>query len=102
MTNSQTIDTASYDPNRLFDALIDKLQLKNDAQLCRELNVAPPLVSKIRHRRLPVGGSLLIRMHEVSGLSIAELRHLMGDRRQKYRISAAQFKPQTAQTRAAM
>lgn len=99
MTNSQTTGTAVYDPNRLFDALIDKMQLKNDAQLCRVLNVAPPLISKIRHRRLPVGGSLLIRMHEVSGLSIAELRQLMGDRRQKYRISAAQFKPQAEQTR---
>jgi len=100
MTDPQLSEAVAYDPNRLLDALIDKLHLKNDAQLCRELNVAPPLVSKIRHRRLPVGGSLLIRMHEVSGLTIAELRHLMGDRRQKYRISAEQFKPRTAGTQA--
>ncbi|AMO94019.1 hypothetical protein CFter6_1307 [Collimonas fungivorans] len=36
---------------------------------------------------------MLIRMHEVSGLSIGELRALMGDRRQKFRISDKHFKP---------
>jgi len=55
--------------------------------------VAPPVISKIRHHRLPVGASLLIRMHEVSDLSIRDLRYLMGDRRNKFRISDKQFKP---------
>jgi hypothetical protein len=67
--------------------------LKNDAALARALEVAPPLISKIRHRRLPVGASLLIRMHEVTDLPVHELRELMGDRRQKYRISDMQGKP---------
>jgi hypothetical protein len=40
-----------------------------------------------------VGASLLIRMHEVSNLTIRELRVLMGDRREKFRISDKQFKP---------
>ena len=70
-----------YDPNRLLDTLIQHLNLKNDAALSRALEVAPPVISKIRHHRLPVGASLLIRMHEVSELSIKELRRLMGDRR---------------------
>ncbi|WP_211442928.1 hypothetical protein [Collimonas humicola] len=83
----------TYDPNHLLDALIEKLKLKNDAALSRALEVAPPLISKIRHRRLPVGASLLIRMHEISDLAISELRGLMGDRRQKFRISAEHFKP---------
>ncbi|MBV8623040.1 MAG: hypothetical protein JO174_06095 [Herbaspirillum sp.] len=91
-TNSIT-DHVNYDPNHLLDALIEKLHLKNDAALSRALEVAPPVISKIRHRRLPVGASLLIRMHEVSELSIRELRELMGDRREKFRISDKQFKP---------
>lgn len=82
-----------YDPNNLLESLIEKLNLKNDAALSRALEVAPPLISKIRHRRLPVGASLLIRMHEVSELSIKDLRTLMGDRRNKFRISDKQFKP---------
>ena len=81
-----------YDPNRLLDTLIQHLNLKNDAALSRALEVAPPVISKIRHHRLPVGASLLIRMHEVSDLSIKELRRLMGDRRSKFRISDKQFK----------
>lgn len=82
-----------YDPNRLLDTLIEKLRIKNDAALSRALEVAPPVISKIRHNRLPVGASLLIRMHEVSDMSIRELRQLMGDRRAKFRISDKQFKP---------
>jgi Sec-independent protein translocase protein TatA len=57
------------------------------------LEVAPPVISKIRHHRLPVGASLLIRMHEVTGMSIRDLRDLMGDRRTKYRLSDAQGRP---------
>jgi hypothetical protein len=86
-------DQVAYDPNNLLDSLIEKLNLKNDAALSRALEVAPPVISKIRHRRLPVGASLLIRMHEVSDLTIRELRVLMGDRREKFRISDKQFKP---------
>jgi hypothetical protein len=82
-----------YDPNHLIDVMLEKLKLKNDAALSRALEVAPFVISKIRHRRLPVGASMLIRMHEVSDLSVAELRDLLGDRRQKYRVSDVQGKP---------
>lgn len=82
-----------YDPDNLLESVIGKLNLKNDAALSRALEVAPPVISKIRHRRIPVGASLLIRMHEVTNLSIKELRSLMGDRRNKFRISDKQFKP---------
>ncbi len=84
---------ASYDPNHLLDSLIEKLNLKNDAALSRALEVAAPVISKIRHRRLPVGASMLIRMHEISDISIADLRVMMGDRREKFRISPEQFRP---------
>jgi hypothetical protein len=96
MENSKSSEQFQYDPNHLLESLIQKLNLKNDAALSRALEVAPPLISKIRHRRLPVGASLLIRMHEVSNLSIKDLRELMGDRRNKFRISDKQFKPKQA------
>ncbi|MGH8808326.1 MAG: hypothetical protein ACREX0_10650 [Noviherbaspirillum sp.] len=96
----ETMTQSSYDPNRLLNALIEKTNSKNDAALSRVLEVAPPLISKIRHRRLPIGASMLIRMHEVVGMSIGELRDLMGDRRSKYRISDVQGKPKTAAAKA--
>ena len=98
MNENNILNSADYDPNRLLDFLIDKMRTKNDAGLSRELGVAPPVISKIRHRRLPVGASMLIRMHEISDLSIRELRNLMGDRRDKHRISPEQFKPKTVES----
>jgi plasmid maintenance system antidote protein VapI len=75
-------------PGLLLDILIGKLGLKNDAHLARVLEVAPPVLSKIRHNRLAVGATILIAMHEVTGMSIADLRGLMGDRRAKFRDTA--------------
>ncbi|PQO93372.1 hypothetical protein C5614_24160 [Massilia phosphatilytica] len=70
-------DGAEYDPNRVLDAIISKLKLKNDAALSRVLEVAPPVISKIRHNTLPIGATILLRMHEESEFSIRELRALM-------------------------
>jgi hypothetical protein len=95
MDHQKVHTTQRYDPDQLLASLIGRLNLKNDAALSRALEVSPPVISKIRHRRLPVTASLLIRMHEVSTLSIAELRDLMGDRRGKFRISDKHFKPRS-------
>ena len=66
----------SYNPNHLLDILLGKMQLKNDAALSRMLEVAPPVISKIRHRKLAVGATILLRMHEKSDLSIRDLKEL--------------------------
>ena len=80
---------ADYDPNRLLDAIIAKLRLKNDAALSRVLEVAPPVISKIRHNTLPIGATLLLRMHEESEFSIRELRELMVKPREAEQALAA-------------
>ena len=76
----------NYDPANLLNTLIKLLNIKNDAALSRELEIAPPVISKVRRFNLPIGASLLIRMHESSNLSIKELRSLMGDNRKKFTI----------------
>lgn len=60
-------------PDQLLDAVIRKLALKNDAALSRTLGVAPPVISKIRYRRIPVGPSLLVRLLEATQLHIRDL-----------------------------
>ena len=40
------------------------------------LEVHPPIISKIRHRKLAVGATILLRMHEKSDLPIKELKEL--------------------------
>ena len=83
----------TYDPDSLLNAVIQQLALKNDAALSRALEVAPPVISKLRHRRLAVGASLLIRIHEVTGMSIRQLRDLMGDTRHKFFGAGAKADP---------
>ena len=78
---THTSKPEKYDPNNLLTGMIKILKLKNDAALSRALEVAPPVISKIRHGRL-------------------ELREMMGDRRNKFRISDKQFKPRHAEKNA--
>lgn len=87
-----TAPNVEYTPEKLFDEVIKQLKLRNDAQLARMLEVAPPVISKMRHKRLPVGASMIIRIHECTLLSVREIRDLMGDQRAKYRV-AGESKP---------
>ncbi|MFA9217705.1 MAG: hypothetical protein ACEQSK_11445 [Sphingomonadaceae bacterium] len=68
--------TVNY-PHLLLDTLIDRLGLKNDAALCRVLEVAPPRISKLRRRRADVNDEIVLRIHEACGVTIAELRALV-------------------------
>ena len=70
-----------YDGAKLLDGVLVHLNLKNDAALGRRLEVAPPLISKIRNARQMVSSMLLIRLQEETNLSIRELRAMMGDHR---------------------
>jgi hypothetical protein len=79
----------TYNPARLLDVLTERMRVKNDAGLSRLLDISKPQLSKIRNSKLPVGASILIRMHEVTRFSILELREMMGDRRAKYRYGEA-------------
>ena len=83
---------ADYDPDTLLDTLIEQMGVKTDVGLSELLGIHPPTISRIRHRRLGIGPLLLIAMHETSGLSIRELRMLMGDRREHFRSIQRQVK----------
>ncbi|MDO8654219.1 MAG: hypothetical protein Q7R66_18770 [Undibacterium sp.] len=63
--------------NAFIDRLLVVMTLKNDAALSRVLEVAPPVISKIRHGALSVGATLLISAHEESGLSIKEMKAVL-------------------------
>ena len=76
MQRARALEPSTFVPNKLLDTLIEKLHLKNDAELCRVLEVQPPIISKIRHRKLNVGATILLRMHEKSNIPIRELKEL--------------------------
>ncbi len=64
-------------PPGWIDRLREMKHLHSDAQLCRVLQVPPPMISKIRTGRINVSAGLMIRIHEVFQLPISELRRMM-------------------------
>lgn len=86
MTEETQTTRLTYNPHRLLDALLERLQLPNDSALSRKLKVAASIIADIRQGRLPVGGSMLMWMSEATGISVPELRTLLGDRRMKSRL----------------
>ncbi|MDB5756714.1 MAG: hypothetical protein JWM30_3 [Burkholderia sp.] len=81
MKQPSLAELATYDPRPLLAKVTECLNVKNDAALSRALAVAPPIISKIRTGRAVVSPALLIRLHEITNLSIKDLRALMGDYR---------------------
>lgn len=47
-------------PHPLFDALQVEHRIKNDAELCRQLGVQPPSLSKMRNGILPIPDTLRV------------------------------------------
>ena len=63
--------------NTLLDELIKLTQVSNDASLCNKLNVAPPMLSKIRHNRVPVTSAFILNVHETLHVPVAQIRRWM-------------------------
>lgn len=85
MTKKETMNTVDQATkenieanNAVFNLVRQKCGFKNDAALSRALQVAPPVVSKLRHGRLQVGPSIIVKLHEVSGIPVRELKSHMG------------------------
>jgi len=58
-------------PHALIDFLLSENKLRNDAALSRALEVAPPVISKIRNNRMAVGASLRLRIMRKLGTPLA-------------------------------
>lgn len=80
----------SYTPNQLLDSLMEMLDARSDAALARMLEVPASTISKVRHKWVAVNSDLLLAAHELTGVSIRELRDLMGDTRAGYWLADAE------------
>jgi hypothetical protein len=60
--------------NDLFDAVKNDHEIKSDAQLAFFLRVAPPVISKMRSGVIPLGDSMVLKLHEHGGLTVARIR----------------------------
>jgi len=72
------LDNPDYTPEKLLDTMHARLGLKNDAALARLLELPPAVVSKLRRRQASITAALLVRMHDITGWSISDLRALLG------------------------
>ncbi len=90
--SSRATEAVDYSPAHLLNELRRIMKAKTDRELADLLEINSSILSKIRHNRLSVGGAILIRMHEVSGLSTTQLRHVLGDRRKRFRMGVAMRK----------
>lgn len=68
----------SGNTNLFLDTVIAHQELKNDAALSRFLEVAPPVISKLRHGKLDIGASLILKAHEKTGIAVASIKELAG------------------------
>ena len=63
--------------NKLVTEVSEKNGVKNDAGLSYFLHVAPPVISKMRNGKLPMGPSMMLRLHEIGGLEVAYIRKML-------------------------
>lgn len=61
---------------KLLDELQSRFEIKNDRQLAAKLGVSTPVISRVRNGKCAVSADIMIRIHEVFGLSIAEIKGL--------------------------
>ncbi|MET0963181.1 MAG: hypothetical protein ABWY05_10240 [Noviherbaspirillum sp.] len=62
----------------MLDALMASLKVTTDAALSRKLMVPPPVISKLRNNKIGVSAGLLVRIHDVTGMSINKVRMMLG------------------------
>ncbi len=60
--------------NQILDMVLAHTELLNDAQLSKVLHVLPPVISKLRHGKLPLSGGFLLRIQDITGISVEDLR----------------------------
>lgn len=60
-----------------MDLLLDILGLPSDSALSRALFVAPSVISRIRFGRLSVGPIMVLRIHDLTNMSVAEIKEMI-------------------------
>ena len=65
--------------NRLLNDIMQTLGLKNDTALARALEVAPPVISKLRGRTINLGATHILRIHDLTDWSIRPIKMVLGE-----------------------
>jgi hypothetical protein len=72
------LENPAYTPGALLDLISTRFGIKNDASLARTLELPASVVSKLRRKQASITSAILLRMHDITGWSISDLRAGMG------------------------
>jgi len=61
---------------KLLDELQSRFEIKNDRQLAAKLDVSTPVISRVRNGKCAVSADMMIRIHEIFALPIADIKEL--------------------------
>jgi transcriptional regulator with XRE-family HTH domain len=72
------IPTITPSASRLLDLAIRTLGVKTDRALAARCHITPPAISAMRSGRIAIGASMLLRLHDETGISLDKLRDAGG------------------------
>lgn len=66
------------DADQLFSLLKTQYGFRYDADLARLLHVSTPTISRLRKGTASMTAGIILRIHELTGIPVAEIRALSG------------------------
>ncbi len=72
------LNIEGYNPGALLDCVMEQTKVRSDSALARALGTGAPAICKIRGKHAQMTPDLLIRMYDLTGRSIDELRNIAG------------------------
>lgn len=73
-----TVGVPTYNPQPLFAKVFSLLWAANANQACAKLDIHPAVLSRVLRKRLGLSGDIIIRIHEVTGMPVSEIKELAG------------------------
>lgn len=68
----------AYSPNVLLNRVMEMIGVEKDAELADRIDIRADEISKVRCKRMSIGDSMLLKLHDLTGLPAKELRRWMG------------------------
>jgi hypothetical protein len=63
---------------QLFDTLLHDQGFRTDAELASAIGIEPHNLSRLRHGHRPVSDGMVLRIHELSGWAIRDIKGVLG------------------------
>ena len=75
---AELLESEDYHPEALIDLVKKKLGLKRDYELVSIIGFDASVISKVKNKRKLLSAELLLALHDSTGLSIKEMKKIMG------------------------